>query len=151
MNESSESPDEAEQRNRRFWQVRGIVPGQNPALARLKALARRDEMARASRRMQPAQLNFNSYLWQCIGPSPLTVYQGANLSGRVPAIAVDPTNPNNVFIGAADGGVWKSTNGGATWIPLTDNQPSLAIGALAIDPLNPNIIFAGTGEPFPAN
>lgn len=149
-NEPSESPDEAEQRNQRFWQVRGVLPGQNPALARLKALVQRDEMVKASRGMQKAP-GFNSYVWQCIGPSPLAQNEGGNLSGRVPAIAVDPTNPNNVYIGAADGGVWKSTNGGTSWAPLTDNQPSLAIGALAIDPLNPNIILAGTGEPFPAN
>lgn len=152
MNEVSESDDEAEHRTRLFWRIRGVVPGQNPALARLKALARRDEIAGASsHRMQRGQLNLNSYTWQCIGPTPLTVYENGNLSGRVPAIAVDPTNPDNVFIGAADGGVWKSTNGGASWTSLTDNQPSLAIGALAIDPLNPNVIFAGTGEPFPAN
>jgi len=150
-NESWESFNEAEQRNEYFWKVRSVAPDQNPAMARLKAFTRRDEMARASRRMQQGQENSNSYAWQCIGPSPLTTYEGGNISGRVPVIAVDPTNPNNVFIGAADGGVWKSTNGGASWTPLTDNQPSLAIGALAIDPLNPNIIFAGTGEPFPAN
>src|SRR5579871_1882966 len=150
--EAHESADEAEQRNRLFWGIRGVAPGQNPSLLRLKALAQRDKMAKASaRRMQQGHVNFNANAWQSIGPSPLTVYLGGNLSGRVPAIAVDPTNPNTVFIGAADGGVWKSTDAGTTWTPLTDNQPSLAIGALAIDPLNPNIIFAGTGEPFAAN
>ena len=44
------------------------------------------------------------------------------------------------------GGVWKTTDGGATWLPRTDNQPTLAIGSLALDPSNPDVIYAGTGE-----
>jgi len=78
-----------------------------------------------------------------------------NTSGRITAIAIDPTDPsgNKVFIGAAQGGVWTTTNGGAAWTPLTDNQQSLATGALAItiDPSNSldarhRVIYAGTGE-----
>ncbi|MFI5252806.1 MAG: hypothetical protein ACHQQQ_10285 [Bacteroidota bacterium] len=68
--------------------------------------------------------------------------------GRVPAIALDPTDTNIVYIGAADGGVWKSTNSGAVWIPLTDYQPSLASGSLLVDPKNPLVIYYGTGEPY---
>ena len=61
------------------------------------------------------------------------------------------TNPNVVYIGGAQGGVWKTTNGndadGAiTWTPLTDAQASLAMGAIAIDPNNTQTIYAGTGE-----
>src|SRR5262249_48386806 len=44
------------------------------------------------------------------------------------------------------GGIWKTTDGGSTWSPLTDNQPALAMGAVAIDPSNPDTIYAGTGE-----
>src|SRR5438105_1370786 len=66
-------------------------------------------------------------------------------AGRVTSLAVDPTNPNTVFAGSAGGGVWKSTNAGVSWTPLTDTQASLAIGALAISP-NGQTIYAGTGE-----
>ncbi len=89
--------------------------------------------------------------WENIGPAPmrssLMGKQQIDVSGRVRAIVVDPRNSNVVYIGAAQGGVWKSSDGGASWTPLTDNQPSLAIGDLALDPTNPEIVYAGTGEP----
>ena len=50
------------------------------------------------------------------------------------------------LVGAATGGVWKTTNGGTSWTPLTDNACGLAMGSVAIDPVNPQIIYAGTGE-----
>ncbi|HEX3867581.1 MAG TPA: hypothetical protein VHV78_12550, partial [Gemmatimonadaceae bacterium] len=57
-----------------------------------------------------------------------------------------PTDPQTIYIGAAQGGVWKTANGGASWTSLTDGQCSLAMGAVAIDPVNPQIVYAGTGE-----
>lgn len=72
------------------------------------------------------------------------------VSGRVSAIAVHPTNPNIVYVGGAQGGIWKSTNALSatpTWTPMSDHQPSMAIGDIAIDPVNPNIVYVGTGEP----
>src|SRR5204862_5471156 len=62
------------------------------------------------------------------------------------SIAVHPTDPLTIYIGAAQGGVWKTTNGGTTWTALTDGQCSLAMGSVAIDPVNPQIVYAGTGE-----
>ncbi len=76
--------------------------------------------------------------WTSIGP--------ANIGGRVNSIAIDPSDKNIVYMGAADGGVWKSTDAGGTWVPLTDDLPSLSMGAIAIDPGNPRIIYMGTGE-----
>jgi photosystem II stability/assembly factor-like uncharacterized protein len=72
------------------------------------------------------------------------------VSGRVSVITLDPrydgVSNQTVYIGAALGGVWRSTDDGENWSPLTDDQPSLAMGAIAIDPSNPDIIYAGTGE-----
>ena len=82
--------------------------------------------------------------WTLIGPQPLIYTNGTHHSGQVNALAVDPRNPSVVYLGAAGGGVWKSTDGGQTWVPLTDNQPSLEIGALTLDPSNPDIVYAGT-------
>ena len=69
-------------------------------------------------------------------------------SGRVTAIAVDTSDAtgNTVYVGGAEGGVWKTTNGGTNWSALTDAQFSLAIGSLAIDPNNNQVVYAGTGE-----
>jgi hypothetical protein len=78
--------------------------------------------------------------WLPVGPR--------NINGRIRCLAVDPTNGNVVYAGAADGGVWKTTDGGQSWRALTDDQDSLAIGALAIDPSAPDTVYAGTGEPL---
>ncbi len=82
--------------------------------------------------------------WKLIGPQPVSFY-GLD-SGRVTALAIDPANPNIIYMGGAEGGIWKSTNSGETWAPLGDRQVTLAIGAIAIDPNNPNTVYAATGE-----
>ena len=86
--------------------------------------------------------------WTELGPKPITkngTY--GNVSGRVDALAIDPTNPNVIFAGTAGGGVWKSADGGVNWAPMTDSQPSLVISALAIHPTTtPREIYAGTGD-----
>jgi len=84
-------------------------------------------------------------IWQQIGPAPLLAGT-TRLGGRTPSIALDPSSPGTIYIGAALGGVWKTTDAGLTWTPLTDDQPSLAMGSIAVDPTDPNIIYAGTGE-----
>ncbi len=73
-----------------------------------------------------------------------------NVGGRTRAIVVDPddTNYKTWFAGSVGGGIWKTTDGGASWIPLTDNLPNLAITCMAMAKSNPNIIYAGTGEGF---
>ncbi len=89
--------------------------------------------------------------WTEIGPNPIPNGQtnGSTqaVSGRTTAIAVDPTDPNLVYVGTAQGGVYKSSNGGTTWTPLLDSAQSLAIGAIAISPSSPGTVYVGTGEP----
>ncbi len=85
--------------------------------------------------------------WTFIGPQPIqSPYSAPILSGRVTAIAVDPHNFSIVYLGGAQGGIWKTVNGGTTWTPMTDTQASTAIGSIAIDPTRPNVIYVGTGE-----
>ncbi len=84
--------------------------------------------------------------WSGFGPQPMQSPQYADVSGRVTCLAVDPTDSDVVYAGAADGGLWKSTDGGTTWSPLTDNLPRMSSGAVAVDPNNPKIIYYGTGE-----
>ncbi len=68
------------------------------------------------------------------------------LSGRVRAVAVHPTDPLTVYIGAAGGGIWKTTDGGENWMDVGRHLESLSYGSIAIDPDNPETIYAGTGE-----
>jgi photosystem II stability/assembly factor-like uncharacterized protein len=89
--------------------------------------------------------------WVQMGPSAIPkgqTYSAARVlvSGRVTAIVVDPTDSNTVYAGTAQGGVWKTSDRGATWTPQNDNNISLAIGALAMDPSNHLVLYAGTGE-----
>ena len=83
---------------------------------------------------------FNALQWRCIGP-----YRG----GRALAVAGVPGEANTFYFGAVAGGVWKTTDGGATWRPLTDGTPISSVGALAVAPSNPDIIYVGTGEAAP--
>ncbi len=134
------------QRIKYFYNQRVFPFKTIPAGARLRALRQLDEME-ARENIGVAKLPLLAPIWHVIGPEPLdsAVFGGTN-SGRVTALAVDPTNPDIVYLGAADGGVWKTLNGGLNWIPMTDFQASLSIGSLAIAPSDHNVIYVGTGE-----
>jgi hypothetical protein len=84
--------------------------------------------------------------WVPLGPAPIPNGQFGPVSGRTISIAVHPTNPNIVYVGAAQGGLYRSTDGGANWTTLMDSALSLAIGAIAIAPSQPDTIYVGTGE-----
>ncbi len=95
--------------------------------------------------------------WAPVGPTPvLANFATADLppggtnyfGGSIWALAVDPGNKDNVYLGGVGGGVWKTTDSGTHWSPLTDSLPWLSIGSLAIDPSNTNNVYAGTGGPF---
>ena len=91
-------------------------------------------------------LNIPLFNWVSLGPTPGAYFSYGNISSRIVTGAFDPINPNIIYVGPANGGVWKSTDAGITWTPLTDQQASLSMGAIEIDPNNTNIIYAGTGE-----
>src|SRR5262249_52863340 len=89
--------------------------------------------------------------WNELGPRPLPNGETesgttAAVTGRVSAVVVDPTNSNIVYLGTAQGGVWRSTNGGGTWTTIFDTAASLSIGALALAPSSPTTLYVGTGE-----
>ena len=75
----------------------------------------------------------------------------AGMSGRIGDIEAVVSNSNIIYVGAATGGVWKSTNGGITWKPIFDNQPASSIGAVSVFQANPSIVWIGTGEGNPRN
>lgn len=69
-----------------------------------------------------------------------------NIGGRINCSAIDPVNPNTMFVGNASGGIFKTTDGGLNWTPVFDAQPYLAIGAITIDPSDHQTVWAGTGD-----
>ena len=81
--------------------------------------------------------------WFAIGP--------LNFSGLVRDLAFHPANPNVAWACAAGGGIWRTTDGGASWTPLGDDQATLGAGAVAVLPSNPNVILYGTGQPGPGD
>lgn len=114
--------------------------GYATALTQVRAdramLARALADARSGRRAVPeALLQTAALTWTNAGPF--------NIGGRVTALAPGPTG-TTVFLGAANGGVWKSTNSGTNWSPVFEEPYS--IGALALEPGNPNVVYVGTGE-----
>lgn len=163
--EAKEKPDEVRQRDEWFAHSRRLH-GRLPSDLRIKAFKqleqmRANEKARFAQRFgavtatQAATITSSSpgdfslaatqTPWTPIGPAP-ALNGNTLVSGRITAIAIDPQNTSVIYAGAADGGVWKSVNGGTNWAPLTDQQNSLSTGSIELDPSNSSIVYVGTGE-----
>jgi hypothetical protein len=88
-------------------------------------------------------------LWTEIGPAPIRSFTSLRPdSGEVLDIAIDPSGQVDqvIYIACNDGGIWKSTDAGDSWRPMTELMPSLSMGAVALDPGDPSIVYAGTGN-----
>ncbi len=70
----------------------------------------------------------------------------ALMGGRVSDIALDPEDPATWYVGLATGGVWKTSNHGATFAPIFDEETTASIGAVAVAPSDPRVLWVGTGE-----
>ena len=106
-----------------------------PASGRARPLT---PAASAVRGTQPLDSVLAGLELRAIGPG--------NMHGRTTDVEGVPGDPNTVYVGSAAGGLWKTTNGGTSWQPLFDRQPTLSIGDFALDPTNPDVIYVGTGE-----
>ena len=84
--------------------------------------------------------------WQPIGPTQNATPQSTRGRGRINVVCVDPSNPNTIYFGAPAGGIWKSTNAGVSWTPLTDYLPQIGVSGIAVDYNNSNIIYIATGD-----
>jgi uncharacterized protein (TIGR03437 family) len=144
-----------------FYEQRAYPLKEIPLGARMRALTYLEDDERRLRQLKSVQLDgatrpetMQEPVWQALGPQPIangnTGAVQRPTSGRVSAVVLDPgydgVNNRTVYAGAAQGGLWRSRDNGATWVPLIDDQPSLAVGSVAIDPSNPSVIYVGTGE-----
>lgn len=86
--------------------------------------------------------------WLPLGPilDGVTTRDDINGVGRTNCLAFHPTDPNTMILGTPSGGVWRSYDGGASWVSTSDNLPTLGVSALAYHPTNPDIIYMGTGD-----
>jgi photosystem II stability/assembly factor-like uncharacterized protein len=102
------------------------------------AQAGRDGQARTSNADAPPVVDaFKALKYRSIGPA-----QG----GRVSRVAGIPGDPSTYYAATASGGVWKSVDGGLTWKPVFDDQPTSSIGSIAVSPSSPHIVYVGSGE-----
>jgi hypothetical protein len=108
-----------------------------------------DVLDRAVRAVRPIDrirphLTISGDRWVHIGPNPIVVNGAMPWVGRVTAVAAHPTQPNVIYAGGDNGGIFRSTDTGATWSSLTENIPVPSIQTIAIDPVNPQLIYAAT-------
>jgi len=78
--------------------------------------------------------------WRWLGPG--------NIGGRIRALAISRTSPSTMFAGSVGGGIWKTTNAGASWAPVDDFMASLSVSSIVFDPSNAGVLYAGTGEGY---
>jgi photosystem II stability/assembly factor-like uncharacterized protein len=109
------------------------APGTRAALAVAALLA-----AATSGTAQPRPATIEGIRARTVGP--------ATMSGRITDLAVNAQDPTEFYAASADGGVWKTTNGGTTWRPVWDDGTVHSVGALAMDPRDPKTVWIGTGE-----
>ena len=93
-------------------------------------------VALASSAAAQSPILYGDMHWRSIGPV---------RAGRARALAGVPSQPNVFYVGFDNGGVWRSTDYGSTWVPLFDDQPTGSIGAIAVAPSNPDVIYVGSG------
>ena len=86
--------------------------------------------------------------WVSLGPDTFqNVTSGWNPGiGRLTDIVLDPNNSNIIYIGTPSGGLWRSTTGGNSWTPLTDDIPAIGVSCILVDPSDSNVIYIGTGD-----
>ena len=90
-----------------------------------------------SKAREKAPVEFANLKYRSIGPS-----QG----GRVARVAGVPGDPRIYYAAAVTGGVWKTTDGGASWSPIFDDQPTQSVGSIAVAPSDANVVYVGSGE-----
>jgi photosystem II stability/assembly factor-like uncharacterized protein len=83
--------------------------------------------------------------WTLLGPTS-SIPAGGGGAGRVNCVAIDPVNPQTIYVGAPVGGLWKSTNGGTSWTTTTDHLPVIGVSDILIDPTNTNVIYISSGD-----
>ncbi|MBL8297090.1 MAG: hypothetical protein JNN30_01975 [Rhodanobacteraceae bacterium] len=140
-------PEQLEQRRRWFRETRGL--DQEPGAMQYRRQALEEQRAILSARTP--ELLAAAPRWQSMGPSPMTMtgWTMGKVSGRILALAVRRGDDNIQYLGSASGGLWKTTDGGDSWLRLSDELDSQAIGAVQVyagaTPASDEV-WVGTGD-----
>ncbi len=121
-----------------YWTAMRAYPNSDiPSTAYYRAY----QLATAKRKEYERTIS-STNIWEPIGPT--------NLHGRCISVAINPQNPNTVYLGTASGGLWRSYTGGlgGDWLQVPLGYPALGISAIVIDPTDTNTIYIGTGEVY---
>ncbi|MBK9206874.1 MAG: S-layer homology domain-containing protein [Anaerolineales bacterium] len=119
-------------RNLSLVDENGFIPADGLINANQQIKAMRAQQEAASKKA----ITSNGWTW--LGPG--------NIGGRVRSVVIHPTNTNIMWAGSVTGGIWKTTNGGASWAIMDDFMTNMAVSTMVIDPTNPEVLYAGTGE-----
>src|SRR6266568_1627605 len=155
-----DSPEQIRKRDEWFYKQRSSVNGNIPSGARFNAFQHMQRMMAGEGKLvrqpdgnyaaaPPQAGSAVGGAWSSLGPTPTTGGFFSPVSGRIEAIAVDPSDStgNTVLVGGAQGGIWRSSDGGATWTAVGDANASLAMGSIAFaGASSPGVVYAGTGE-----
>ncbi len=133
-------PKNPKQRERERYLRKLDENGEIPPNGLVRAKEHVDAMWERQQKESGVGADAGLWSWEWLGPG--------NIGGRVRAILVHPTQTDTMWVGGVAGGIWKTTNGGASWTPLNDFLPSLAVTSLVMDPNDPDVIYAATGEGF---
>ena len=117
------------------WSQRLSEDGTVPHNAIVRMKQQRDYMLQN----RPEMVSF-LHDWKWLGPG--------NRGGRVRSIVIHPNNTNTMWCGSVGGGIWKTTDGGASWAAQDDFAPMMSVGCMAIDKTDPDRLYAGSGEGF---
>ncbi len=164
--ELMENPDanfyDVQQSFNSHWQGRGYERGQGwkqykrwehfmeprvyPTGKRFSPTKVADEFNRFMARYRGQSNNRSTGNWSPLGPATWQSVSYNPGNGRINVVVVDPTNSSTLYAGTPSGGLWKSVDDGATWLPLSDQLETMGMSAIAIDHTNPDVIYVGTGD-----
>ena len=137
--------EKGEARARWFYEQRAYPFDEIPADARRNAL----RFVQRTHFAMKADAAVDAPHWRELGPLPVHVdWPWLVATGRVKALAVSQANPDIVLAGSSSGGIWRSTNAGHNFAPVSDDHADLAVGAIAFAPSNPNLVYATMGSDF---
>lgn len=144
--EENEKESGAARQLNSWFQAKGYPNPENISLKYLKAWEEFEEIKKRSDENNVLDRTGSASNWAQLGYS--TTNGGTRIGGRIVCMAIDPNNTNNLWVGSASGGIWKSTDAGANWVAVPTGLPVLGVSSIIVNPSNSNIIYAGSGEVY---